>query len=266
VDVAEGLGPEEIAALGGDPNVQVASQRSSLQLFIDMNNKKAPFDNVLVRRAMNHAIPRESIVDNVYKGLANPWQGISSSIYPGYKKFDEYDFDLEAAKALLAEAGYADGFTIPFSFTSGDPAQEQIGVILRDTFAQIGVKLKLQKLPPAAHADLVQSGKADFAMVSDAPLHPDPSFGLALWFTKDSCCNWQNYENPEVDRMLAECKSIVDLEERLACHEPVQEIIYSDSSQIWVAEPEFVIGLSKRVKGWGWNPNQYYSVAQMSLE
>jgi peptide/nickel transport system substrate-binding protein len=138
-------------------------------------------------------------------------------------------------------------------------------VILRDSLAQLNIKVKLQKLPPAALADLVQSGDAEFAMWADAPFHPEPSFALGLWFQSDSCCNWQNYSNPEVDQQLADCGTIPDVEERVACYEPIQRTISEDSPQVWILQPDFSVGLSKRVEGWGWDPNQFYPIAEMSL-
>lgn len=266
VDVAEGLGPEEVASLDGDPNVQIASLRNSLQLFIEMNNQQAPFDDKRVRQAMNFAVPREQIVESVYNGLATPWEGVNSSIYPGFVDLDNYEFNVDKARELLREAGQADGFALELAYSAGDPAQEQIGVILRDTLAELNIDLTLQKLPPAALADLVQSGNAEFAMWVDAPFHPEPSFALSLWFQSDSCCNWQNYSNPEVDRQLAECGAVVDIQERLDCHEPIQELISEDAPQVWVVQPDFSIGLSDRVAGWGTDPNQFYPVAEMSLE
>lgn len=266
VDVAEGLGPEEVASLDSDPNVQIASLRNSLQLFIEMNNKKAPFDDKRVRQAMNFAVPREQIVESVYNGLATPWEGVTSTIYPGFVELDNYKYNLDKARDLLREAGHEDGFPLELSYSAGDPAQEQIGVILRDTLAQLNIDLTLRKLPPAALADLVQSGNGDFAMWVDAPFHPEPSFALSLWYQSDSCCNWQNYSNPEVDSMLEKCGNVVNVQERIDCHEPIQELISEDAPQVWVVQPDFSAGLSKRVAGWGWDPNQFYPISEMSLQ
>lgn len=266
VDVAENLGPEEIASLDGDPNVQIASLKNSLQMFIEMNNTKPPFDDVKVRRAMNMAIPRDQIVESVFHGLATPWEGVNSTIYPGFVELNNYPYDLDQAKALLEDAGYGDGFPLELAYSAGDPAQEQIGVILRDTFSQLGIDLKLQKLPPAALADLVQSGKSEFAMWVDAPFHPEPSFALSLWYQSNSCCNWQNYNNPKVDAALAECAAVVDVQERIDCHEPIQQMISEDAPLVWVVQPDFSVGLSKRVSGWGTDPNQFYPIELMSVE
>lgn len=265
IDVAENLGPEEIASLDGDANVQIASLKNSLQMFIEMDNSKPPFNDVRVRQAMNMAIPRDEIVESVFHGLATPWEGVNSAIYPGFSDLQNYPFDLDKAKSLLEEAGHGDGFPLDLSYSAGDPAQEKIGVILRDNFAKLGIQLTLQKLPPAALADLVQSGKSEFAMWVDAPFHPEPSFALSLWYQSDSCCNWQNYKNPKVDAALAQCAAVVDVQERIDCHGPIEEMISEDAPLVWIVQPDFSIGLSKRVSGWGTDPNQFYPVELMSL-
>ncbi len=117
--LAEGLAPENIVNLNGKPNVSVAAVRSNQGIYGVMNNTTPPFDDARVRQAVNLALPREAIVDNVYRGMAVPWQGVVPSLYPGYEEVHDYDTDLDAARKLLADAGYADGFETTLATTRG---------------------------------------------------------------------------------------------------------------------------------------------------
>jgi peptide/nickel transport system substrate-binding protein len=264
VDAADGLSADELASLGSDPNVRVGAERNNLEFFLEMDNSRAPFNDQRVRQAMNLAVPRDQIASQIYKGLAVAWQGVIPTIYPGYIDMHQYDFDLTKAKSLLTAAGYSNGFSVTLSYPDGDAAQEETAILLQSTYAQIGIHLTLQKLPPAALSDLVTSRKAQLGMWLDAPFHPDPNFAIGLWFT-DGCCNWQNYSSSTVNQLIAQCRSVVDWQARIACHAPIQTIVYNDASQVWILEPEFTIALNKRVKGWGWNTNQSYYVYNMSL-
>lgn len=264
VDLSEGLGAHQVTALAQNPDIRVASQPSNISITIVMNNKQKPFDDVRVRQALNYAVPREDIVSQVYKGLSTPWAGVIPPIYQGFVEGEGYDLDLEKAKSLLEEAGHADGFSTPLAYNAGDPAQQQIAVLLQSTFAKIGVKLDLQALPPAAHSQLVQSGEAPFAVLSDGSFSPDPVFSTLLFYRTGAGGNWQNYSSAEVDKMLDECNNLLEFADRVECSKGPQEQISKDAPVVWVTVDDFMTAMKSDISGYGWNPNLFYSVAAMS--
>jgi peptide/nickel transport system substrate-binding protein len=264
VDMAEALSPEELASLDGNEGVRVAAPRSSLSIYAVMNNKKKPFNEVKVRQAINHAIPRDDIVDKVYRGLANRWEGVMPSIYPGYVEQSRYPYDIEKAKQLMSEGGYADGFKTTLSYNAGDPVQEQAAILLQTSLRQIGVQVTLQKLPPAALSDKVQSKTADFAFWLDFPIQPDPNYSLRLLYLTDNAVNYQNYSNAEVDKLIEDATPIVDAEERLKAHEEIQNRIAEDAPIAWMTEPNYLIGMRDTIEGWGWHTTQHYLVKDLT--
>ncbi|GAH67639.1 unnamed protein product, partial [marine sediment metagenome] len=215
VDIAEGLSPEELVNLDRDPNVNVVAVRGNYEFFIIYNHLEKPFDDVRVRKAINCAIPREKIANDIFKGLAVPWQSVIPSTYEGYQEYDAYTFDLAKAKELLVEAGYSDGFDLPISYSEGNPVLEQVAILLKDTFKELNIDVTLNALPPAAAADLVLSSTCKFCFWMDAPFLPDVNFAIMIWHKSDIASDWQNYKNPEVDRMISECNLVVDSQERL---------------------------------------------------
>jgi peptide/nickel transport system substrate-binding protein len=263
VQMAEGLSPDDVISLSKKEGVSVAAVRSNLSIYVVMNNKEKPFDNVKVRRAINYAIPRGDIVRQVYRGLAHEWQGVMPSTYPGYVKFTGYTQNLAKAKELLSEAGYPDGFKETLTYNSGDPVQASVGVVIQTALKKIGVDLKLQPQPPGPYSDLVQSKKARFGLWLDFPIQPDPNYSLRLLYLTGNAVNYQNYSNPKVDAALERCVSFVG-PTRLACHEPVEKTIFDDAPLGWIAEPDYLIGLSDKLAGWGWYTTQYYRVGTMS--
>ena len=139
-------------------------------MWLILNNKMKPFDDVRVRQAINYLVPRDEIVKNVYHGMAKAWSGVISDVTPGYENLKPYDFDPDKAKKLLADAGYADGFEADLLFSAGVPEMENLAVILQSTAGKLGVKLNLKKLPVAAFSDTVQSKKAQMALWIDSPI------------------------------------------------------------------------------------------------
>ena len=105
-------------------------------MWLILNNKVKPFDDVRVRQAINYLMPRDEIVKDVYHGMAAAWHGVISDVTPGYENLKPYDFDPDKAKKLLADAGYADGFEADLVFSAGVPEMENFAVILQSTAGQ----------------------------------------------------------------------------------------------------------------------------------
>jgi peptide/nickel transport system substrate-binding protein len=264
--IAEALSPQDIISLKGKPGVHPVAVHGNESMLLEMNNATPPFNNVKVRRAIEYAIPRDTIVRDVYRGLAFPWEGVMPSVYPGYINFNgHYPYDLAKAKQLLAAAGYKNGLTVPLIYSAADPVQEDLAITLRTSFQKLGLNVVFQKLPLAAYADAVQSKKATFALWIDFPIQPDPNYSMRLFYLTGNAVNYQNYHNPEVDRILQQGVSIVDPAQRNQFNGRAEPIIENDATLGWVCEPAFTIALSSRVHGWGWYTTQYYRVYDLSL-
>ncbi|MEZ4516815.1 MAG: ABC transporter substrate-binding protein [Chloroflexota bacterium] len=117
VDGIDNPGPDDFGTIGDDPNLQLL-ERPALNIFyVGMNNTYAPFDDVRVRQAIAMSIDRARIVDNFYP----PGSEVASHFTPcaipnGCVGDDWYEFDPEAGRALLAEAGYPDGFETEIAY------------------------------------------------------------------------------------------------------------------------------------------------------
>jgi peptide/nickel transport system substrate-binding protein len=275
VDIADSLSAEQVSALAGKSGIRVAGQRSPQALFIVMNNATPPFTNAKVRQAINTAIPRSAIVKDVYHGLAYEWQGPTPSVYSGtgYLARQQYDYNLAKAKRLLTQAGYANGFSVTLSYNAGDPVQEQIAILLRDSLSKIGINVSLQKLPTAAIQDLIFSGNdpktakgATFALWLDAAFFPETQVVSQLLFYP-GLGDFQNYgqTHPAYVKRIDAGSPIVGATKRLAYFGPVQSTLYRDASLGWIAEPYFLGALSSRVAGYGLDCFPFYEVYRMSL-
>src|SRR5580765_2000402 len=120
--------------------------------YIGMNVTRPPFDNPKVRQAVAYAIPYQKIMDAVLFGLAKPLFGAAANAptevaWPQPHKFNT---NIEKAKALMAEAGYPNGFETTISFDLGFAGvNEPICVLTQESLAQIGIKCTINKVPGA---------------------------------------------------------------------------------------------------------------------
>ena len=267
VDMAEGLSPDEVMSLQGEDAAQGVAVRGNRQMWLILNNLTKPFDDVRVRQAINYAMPREDIVNSVYRGMGAPWHGVISSVTPGYENLKLHTFDLEKARQLISDAGYGDGFEADLAYSAGEPEMENLAIILQTSMAKIGGKLELKRLPVAAHSDLVQTRKAQMAFWIDSPIQPDVNYVVNLVYTSGplSLVNYSNFEDPMVDELIETGAGIVDAEQRLEHHKGVQQRIQEQSAFGWTVEPYFRIGLSSNLKGWRWYTAQYYKLHEVEF-
>ena len=157
VDIpGDGIPPAKFLEVMADPE-QKARVVEGGQLhtgYVTMNVKMTPFDNVKVRQAVNMAINKDRIVQ-IINGRAVPANQPLPPSMPGYAKdYEGYAYDVEGAKALLAEAGLPDGFETELFVMNTDP-QPRIAQAIQQDLAAIGIKASIQSL---AQANVIAAG------------------------------------------------------------------------------------------------------------
>ena len=220
IDVpGDGIPPAKFQEVMNDPE-QKARVVEGGQLhtgYVTMNVNIPPFDNVKVRQAVNMAINKERIVQLINNRAVPANQPLPPSM-PGYAKdYKGYAYDAEKAKALLAEAGHADGFETELYVMNTDP-NPRIAQGIQQDLAAIGIKANIQAL---AQANVIAAGgekdgapmiwSGGMAWIAD---FPDPSnfYGpiLGCGGAVPGGWNWSWYCNEDLDRQAAEADSIVD--------------------------------------------------------
>ena len=251
VDIAQYLQPLEIISLRNAPNVAVETVPASFMIWIELNAKIAPFDNVDVRRAMNYAFPQQEVLKAVYQGLASPLNGCMPNIYPGFTgDHFVYDYNLDKAKELLKKAGVEGGFKTSLSYNAGDPVQEPIAIIYQSALKNIGIEVELNKVPAGSFYNFVTERKQPMIFYVDSPWCPDPGYSLTLYFDSKSYVNYSNYANAEVDKLLAAAAATADETVRLDVTKKAQAIIMDEAPWTFVAYPNYTMARKADLKGW----------------
>ncbi|CAN7309907.1 ABC transporter substrate-binding protein [Rhizobium sp. LjRoot98] len=229
--------------------------------YITLNTKVAPFDNVKVRQALNMAINKERIT-RILNGRATAANQPLPPLMPGYDKtFTGYAFDVEKAKALLAEAGFPDGFETVLYSTNTDP-QPRIAQAIQQDLAAIGVKAEVRAL---AQANVIAAGGTEgeapmiwsggMAWIAD---FPDPSnfYGPILGCSGavQGGWNWSWYCNKDLDARAIAADSMSDpakAAERQAEWGKIFTDIMADAPWVPVTNERRVVAKSPRMGGDG---------------
>jgi len=220
VDIAgDGIPPAKFLEVRNDPKFKdMIIEGSQLHTgYVTMNVKMAPFDNVKVRQAVNMAINKDRIV-RIINGRAVPANQPLPPLMPGYdESYQGFPFDPAKAKALLAEAGFADGFETELFVANTDP-QPRIAQAIQQDLAEVGIRAQIKSL---AQANVIAAGgEADqapmiwsggMAWIAD---FPDPSnfYGpiLGCGGAVPGGWNWSWYCNEELDARAVKADSMAD--------------------------------------------------------
>jgi peptide/nickel transport system substrate-binding protein len=251
-------GQAEGATIG---NLQIDQARlSGLQVqtgvglevsHIQLNRTRSHFGDLRVRQAMNHAIRRDALVRAL--GLGYP----QASVQPfpeGYAAFDPesgryyYDYDPERARALLAEAGLAGGFSFEL-IVPNIPAFMPLYEALHDQFAAVGIKALPRVLEGAQISERFYGAtESDAALVTWGG-RPDPSQTIDLLFTPGSLPNPGGHSTPEVIRLAALARREIDPERRVALLQAATREIVREALPLVLSLPSATFTLRPNVDG-----------------
>ena len=256
LDIALDLTDAELHELAGKEDVKVLDYTGNRMTFVGFDHSIAPLDDPKVRQALSYAAPYQDILDTVYLGEASPLYSPVPSIYPGYtKEFWEYGTDLEKARALLAEAGYGDGFKLDMVIEASQSQHEQIAIFLQSSLREIGVELTIQKVQSGDFWSRVSSGTmGGLFAITDSPGSPDPALGFSLYAISDGIMNMGRYKNEEVDALYAEMMATLDQDVRMRCAERIQEItVKEDPLWMYISAPGYKAAMRSDIQAPQWN-------------
>ncbi len=142
IDIARNLGPDQIKGLEGNPKVRIHSSPKGGIFYLGLNQKNEILQKPEVRQALKYLVDYEGIADTILKGSMVPHQAFLPLGFLGALEDKPFSFDPAKAKALLAEAGYPDGFSITMDTRNNFPTLDMAQSI-QSTFAQGGVNLEI---------------------------------------------------------------------------------------------------------------------------
>jgi ABC-type transport system substrate-binding protein len=239
--------------------------------YIAMNEAFEPLDNVLVRKALQRGVDRQAILDALFGGRGEVLSGILPIGLIGYNAdLPDIEYDPEEAKALLAEAGYPDGFDLTFNISSeASSTTKDLVEIVAAQWGEIGVNVTIETLDDATMMDLRRSGQIMCYTSSWSADFNDPDNFLYTFFgtTDNTVLRSLNYANTDAIARVAAARGIVDEDERVAEYQALEElIIQEDAAWVPLFAKEHLFVVNPRVTGFtvswnGWTNNYYRNVA-----
>ncbi|WP_341246238.1 ABC transporter substrate-binding protein [Nereida ignava] len=213
--------PENIPQFEADPRFQVLKGNTEGETILSTNNKMPPFDNKLVRKAVAHAIDRQAIIDGAMFGLGTPIGTHFAPHNPNYVDLTgNSQYDPELSKKLLAEAGFADGFTTTLKLPPPSYARRG-GEIIAAQLREVGIDAQISNLEWAQWLEEVFRGK-DFGL--SIVSHTEP-MDIGIYANPDY---YFQYDNPAFQALMDDLNKATDPGERAALMAQAQTIISED--------------------------------------
>lgn len=236
--------------------------------YIGFNVKKAPFDNPKVREAISYAINQQPIIDTAFVGGAVAGDSIIGPRLFAYTPVEKYEYNIEKAKELLAEAGFPNGFKTKI-WINDNPTRRDIAVIVQDQLKQVGIDVAVETLEWGAYLDGTARGEHDMFILGWGTVTRDPDYGISALVstaTQGGAGNRSFYSNPRVDELLVAGRAELDVEKRKAIYKEVQEIIRKDLPMYMVAYPTYNVVTKKDIKNFNFELSTAHRLYGISID
>jgi ABC-type dipeptide/oligopeptide/nickel transport system permease component/ABC-type transport system substrate-binding protein len=214
--------PESFAQFAADPRFAVFVGPTESETILSLNNRHAPLDNLLVRRAIAYALDRHAIIDGAMFGYGTPIGSHFPPRNPAYVDLTgEYPHDVAKAKQLLAQAGYKHGFSVSLKLPPPSYARRG-GEIIAAQLAKVGIRATIENLEWAQWLDQVYA-RHDFDMSIVA--HAEP-MDYDIYARDDY---YFGYYSPEFKALVAALEDTVDPDARRTLLQQVQRKLADDA-------------------------------------
>src|SRR3954468_1035316 len=225
--------------------------------YIGMNVTRPPFDNPKVRQAVAYAIPYQKIMDAVLFGLAKPLFGAppNQPTEVSWPQPSKFFTDMEKAKALMAEAGYPNGFETTLSFDLNAAGyNEPLCVLVQESLGQIGIKTPINKVPGANwRTELNKKEMPLYTNVFSGWLDYPEYFFYWCYHGNNSVFNTMSYKSPEMDKLIDGARTAAASGDMPAYDTDVKSFVdlaFTDIPRIPLYQPYVNVAMQKNVSGY----------------
>ncbi|HEX7124864.1 MAG TPA: ABC transporter substrate-binding protein [Thermodesulfobacteriota bacterium] len=251
IDITERIPPQMVEELRANRSLRVETYPSNTLSELAINAARKPFDDLRVRRALFHAIDRAAVLEGANFGYGRLIGSFMAPIIGEYyvDLNGRYPHDVAKAKALLAEAGYPNGFETTLYLPQPYPDYSAAGEIIASQLTRVGIRARLETLEWGQWLDRVYKQK-DYALTTIGHYGRLDPMTLLERFKTGYNANYFGYSNPEFDRLLTEGDGTHDRAKRRAIVRRLQELLSEDAACVFLVSRDAIVGFQRDV--WGY--------------
>lgn len=262
LDFISELSPNDVKTVSANPNVDLAPISVGRWYALQWQVDKPPFDNAKLRQAIAYAIDRKRIVDIVMGGKGTIAEGPTPAGLWWYDaSVKSYPYDPAKAKALLTEAGYADGLKVTLSAPQ-ITAFQQIDQLVQEQLAAVGITVELKPVSSSEWYDRILKHETNFTPTRWTQ-RADPDGLLYILFDSKGYHHTTGYKSGAVDALLENGRMVYDEAERKKIYGQVQAQVVKDLPMLPLFFSTEYGAMRKEVGGFNWIPDQIPRFAEV---
>ncbi|MGM0852832.1 MAG: glutathione ABC transporter substrate-binding protein [Bacillota bacterium] len=267
--IAEPLSVTMMDSVKSSNNVEVYRSEGFGTEYVGFNVQKEPFNDVRVRKAISHAVEMDSIMKGVFNNIGKKANSLLGSKVFGYHPdMKAYEYNVNEAKRLLAEAGYPDGFKTTL-LTMDSKERISLAEVMQSQLKGIGIDLEIQIQEYGTFVEQATSGNSEMFIISWRNATGDADYNQYNLFHTNShgpAGNTFFYSNDEVDQLIEQARSEKDQEKRLELYAKSQELEMEDAVYIPVRVIENMAAIRNNVKDFSISPAGYLEINDISID
>ncbi len=270
--------PDDLGRLKEDTRFTVVEQPGMHTWWVAFNQSKAPFNDTRVRQAMNYAVNKQAIVDNLLQGTGtlaiNPLPPV---VWSYTDDIQRYDYNPEKAKELLAEAGYPDGFACSFWVPESGSGMQQpvaMGTAIQADLKAVGIDCEIQTFEWGTYLDKVivppEQAEYDLFEMSWIGDNGDPDNHLYILLSGEQWppagYNMGFYKNDKVDELLREARTTLDRARRTELYQEAQKLIAQDPPWIIIDHETQIVVMDNKIQNFKLHPTGPFRFENVWIE
>ncbi len=245
IDTDGGVTPSaaDVSAIQADPQLtkELIKYTELGAYYLQYNTTKKPFDNVKLRQALGYAVDRQTLVDKVLAGQGEPATSLIPPGMPGHVDGIGPTYDVNKAKALLAEAGFPDGKGLPQNIPASFNNLSVWPLVMQFVQAQlqtIGVSIQLDPRESKTYFNSMRQDASPIFRSGWSSDYPDPDDWYRVIFTTGASQNYGKWSNPQYDELVKQAAVEPDQTKRLALYRQAADIMVNDPPASWWYYPK----------------------------
>lgn len=265
-----------VAHMSSDQTAQLSAQnfdiyQGSMNMVqaLYINNAVAPFDDLRVRQALCYAVDRDAIIDLVFDGYGIP---LGTSMFPSFSKYyldqltDYYPHDVEKAKALLAQAGYPNGFSMTITVPSNYTPHVNTATVIIEQLREVGITATLNLVDWSTWLAEVYGNRNYQTTVTGVSSDNMTARKLLERFGTTTGNNFTNYSNAEYDSILAQALTEIDDAKQTELYKKLEINLTENAANVYIQDMADLVAVRKGITGLTFYPLYVLDVACLSWD
>lgn len=270
LDIAFDFTPDLLRHLQAAEDLRVLSEPSLSITLLALNTESGPMSNVLVRRAVSHAIDYDAIVREIFQGHASTMSGPLPEGMFGYRPGSGPPaYDPAFAIGVLKEAGLPRDSVITLLYTGSTQRGEATAQVLQAMLGAIGLRVRLERLTLSALIDRAGRGDYDMALAGWRAEAADPALTINFWFDPDRAGpagNLARYNNPQVGELLQRSARTLDPDRRQELLDAVLDHVREDVPYLYLSQDDVSVVSRCELQNYKLNPRAPFRIYVETLE